>query len=396
MNDLPLSGIRVLDFSRVVAGPLCGRLLSDQGAEVIKIEPPLRDMTRTAPPLVAGASAYFTHLNAGKVGISADLGDSEVAGLMAQLARDSDVLLENFRPGILARYGLDAETLLEQNPRLIYCSISGYGQHGLWRDRRCYAPVVHGEAGAIASNARLHDSPMRPEAMSHADIQSGLMAMGAISSALFQRERTGVGGHLDISLAEVSVYTNEFSGPELSGQTGRATFGGAASLILTLGDGTRVTTQGNPADNFRQWLAAMDIPELADDPRFHHYRDRLRNRSELDEVILDFAKGFETFEALYRCVDPHRIAVGVVRSVSELAETPWAQERDLVSEPSPGIRFPRVPYRSSRGEIGATGNAPRRGEHNRTALKRLLDLDDSLLAALEERGALCEAEDRMG
>jgi crotonobetainyl-CoA:carnitine CoA-transferase CaiB-like acyl-CoA transferase len=396
MDGRPLSGVRVLDFSRVLAGPLCGRLLADQGAEVIKIEPPRRDITRTAPPLVAGFSPYFTQVNAGKLGISVDLSDPEVAGLMARLADGADVFLENFRPGVLARYGLDAPTLLRSNPRLIYCSISGYGQHGVWRDRRCYAPVVHGEAGIIASNARLHDSPARPEAMSHADIQSGLMAMGAISSALFDRERSGRGGHLDISLAEVSFYTNEFSAPELCGQTGPATYAGAASLILTLGDGTKVTTQGNPADSFRDWLAAMKRPELRDDPRFHRYGDRLRHRRELDEIILEFARSFESFDAFYRCVDPHRIAVGVVRSVSELAQTQWAKERGLVVEPSPGMRFPRVPYRTSRGEIGAVGRAPRRGEHNREALQRLLGLDDALLAALEERGALCAADDGIG
>ncbi len=396
MDDRPLSGVRVLDFSRVVAGPLCGRLLADQGAEVIKIEPPRRDITRTAPPLVGGFSSYFTHFNAGKVGISADLSDPEVAGLMVRLTKDADVFLENFRPGVLARYGLDAETLLRVNPRLIYCSISGYGQEGIWRDRRCYAPVVHGESGTIASNARLQDAAARPEAMSHADIQSGLMAMGAISAALFERERSSRGCHLDISLAEVSFYTNEFSGPELCGQTGPAIYAGAASLILILGDGTQVTTQGNPADNFRAWVAAMDKPELLEDPRFHRYRDRLQHRHELDETILAFARTFATFDALYRCVDPHRIAVGVVRSVVELAETPWAVERGLVAEPSPGMRFPRVPYRSSRGEIGATGRAPRRGEHNREALQRLLGLDDATLTALEERGALCTANDGRG
>jgi CoA:oxalate CoA-transferase len=392
-NDRPLSRVRVLDFSRVIAGPLCGRLLADQGAEVIKIEPPEHDMIRTAPPLTRGFGAYFTQMNAGKAGISADLTDPEVAQMIARLAREADVVLENFRPGILARYGLDAESLLGSNPRLVYCSISGYGQHGEWRDRRCYAPVVHGEAGMIASTARLHDSPARPEAMSHADIQAGLMAMGAISSALFDRERSGRGCHLDISLAEVSVYSNEFSGPELSGQTGPAIYAGAASLVLTLGDGTRVTTQGNPATTFRSWFAAMGRPELAEDPRFRGYSDRIQNRRELDQIILTFARGFESFDALYRCVDPHRIAVGVVRTVTELAKTPWAKERELVAEPVEGVRIPRVPYRSSRAEIGATDRAPKRGEHNREVLKSLLGIDDDTLAALEERGALCAAED---
>ena len=396
MDGRPLSGVRVLDFSRVIAGPICARMLADQGAEVVKVEPPQRDITRTAPPLVDGFSPYYTHVNAGKECISADLSDPEVARLMQQLADDADVFLENFRPGVLTRYGLDAETLRERNPRLVYCSISGYGQSGVWRDRRCYAPVVHGESGLIASNARLQDSDARTEAMSHADIQSGLMAMGAICSALFARERSGCGAHLDISLAEVNVYTNEFAAPELCGQTGPATYAGAASLLLTLADGSQVTTQGNPADNFRQWVAAMDAPELAEDPRFRRYRDRQQNRAALDEILLRFARSIENFDALHRRVDPHRIAVGVLRSVSELAQTPWALERGLVAEPRPGLRFPRVPFRSSQGEIGATRRGPRRGEHNRSALQRLLGLDDAALDALEARGALHSAEDGIG
>ena len=172
--------------------------------------------------------------------------------------------------------------------------------------------------------------------------------------------------------------------------------GATKMYLLTLGDGTQVATQGNPADNFRGWVRAMEKPELLEDPRFHRHRDRVRHRQALDEIILAFARTFATFDALQHCVDPQRIAVGVIRSVVELAETPWAVERGLVAEPSPGLRFPRVPYRSSRGEIGATGRAPARGEHNREALQRLLGLDDAMLTALEERGALCAGEDGSG
>ena len=392
-DERPLAGIRVLDFSRVVAGPLCGRLLADQGAEVIKIEPPQRDITRTAPPLVEGFSAYFTHLNAGKLGLCVDLGDARVAELMARLADDADVVLENFRPGTLARYGLDADNLLARNPALVYCSISGYGQSGVWARRRAYAPVVHGEAGVIASNARLHDSEPRPEALSHADFQAAFMAMSAIGTALFARERTGLGRHLDVSLAESSVYANEFAAPELSGQQGPATYAGAASLVLTLGDGTRVATQGNPADNFRQWTRAMDRRDLEQDPRYSRYRTRLEHREELGQIILDFARGFGSFEEFQARVDPHRIAVGVIRSVSELAETEWAQERGLVREPLPGLRIPRLPFRSSRGEIGASGRGPKRGEHNEEVLQRLLGLGEDDLRELRDRGAILSAED---
>jgi len=391
MRDGPLSGVLVLDFSRVLAGPFCARMLADQGAEVIKIEPPQPDITRTAPPIVDGLSAYYSQFNAGKLGVSVDLSDPEVVSLLGTLSESADVLLENFRPGVLARHGLGADRLRARNPRLIYCSISGYGQSGPWANRRAYAPVVHGEAGVLASNARLHDSPVRQEALSHADIQSGLMAMGAIGAALFDRERTGCGQHLDISLADVSVYTNEFSGPELSGQTGPAGYAGAASILLTLGDGTIVATQGNPADNFRQWVRAMERPDLLEDPRFARYPARLLHRAEIDALLYEFARGFASFAAFHEAVDPHRIAIGVIRTVAELARTEWAEDRGLVFEPVEGLRLPRVPYRSTRGEIGAWSRAPRRGEHNREAFARLLGLDDAALDRLEERGALSRA-----
>jgi CoA:oxalate CoA-transferase len=393
LSDRPLSGVRVLDMSRVVAGPFCGRLLADQGAEVIKIEPPSYDLVRPALPVVAGFSAYYTHMNAGKRGLSIDLENPEAADLVRRLCDDADVLLENFRPGVLERHGLGPEALRARNPRLVYCSISGYGQTGPWRKRRCYAPVVHGEAGTIATNARLHDMPARPEALSHADIQSGLMAMGAIATALYARERTGRGAHLDIALADVSVYTNEFAAPELCGQTGPATYAGAASLVLTLADGTRVTTQGNPAENFAAWCGVMGQPELRKQPRFRRYADRMANRDAIDAVILDFCQSVPDFEALQRLADPERIAVGVVRSVPELAATEWARERGLVCEPEPGLRFARTPYRSSEGEIGATERGPRRGEHNRESLKALLGLDDDTIDGLEARGVLCAAKD---
>ncbi len=389
----PLAGIRVLDFSRVVAGPLCARMMADQGATVVKVEPPERDLTRTAPPLVDGFSAYFTHFNAGKRGICVDLEDAEIRSLLVRLVSDTDVLIENFRPGALARFGLDAESLIAHNPRLIYCSISGYGQQGPWTSRRAYAPVVHGESGLIASNARLHAAPARPEAFSHADFQAGFIAMGAIASALFARERTGLGRHLDVSLAEASIYGNEFSAPELCGQEGPATYAGAASLVLTLGDGTQVVTQGNPTDAFRKWAGAMGRPELLEDPRFARYPARIEHRDELCQIILEFASGIESFEALHACVDPHRLAVGIVRSVRDLAETDWATERTLVAEPFAGMRFPRLPYRSSVDAIGAQTRGPTRGEHNREVLGQIDGVDETTLDALELRGAILSAED---
>src|SRR4051812_43911601 len=138
----PLHGIRVLDLSRVVSGPLCGRILADLGADVVKVEPPELDRTRTVPPFIDGLSPYFAQLNAGKRNVGIDLKTPGAADLIRRLAAVCDVFVENFRPGVLARYGLDADRLLTINPRLVYCSLTGWGQDGPWRDRRAYSPPV--------------------------------------------------------------------------------------------------------------------------------------------------------------------------------------------------------------------------------------------------------------
>jgi CoA:oxalate CoA-transferase len=215
MSDGPLAGIRVLDLSRMVSGPLCGRILADLGADVIKIEPPDGDRTRTVPPFVGGVSAYYAQMNAGKRNLSVDLKAEGAPQLLARLTRDADVLLENFRPGVLARFGLDAPTVLAASPQLIYCSVTGWGQHGPWADRRAYAPLIHADTGALELAARHRRRRPEQEVNQHADVYSALMATSAILSALLQRATTGVGQHLDIAMGQVAVYVNEWAAVSL-------------------------------------------------------------------------------------------------------------------------------------------------------------------------------------
>ena len=367
----PLSGIVVADFSRVVTGPLCSRLLADQGATVVKIEPAEGDMTRPADPVVDGHGTYFAHLNAGKQGIVLDLKDPDHLADAHELVARADVLLENFRPGVMARWGLGADTLLERHPRLVYCSISGYGQDGPWADRRCFAPVVHGESGMLATSSRLSGRSITPEPHSHADVQAGMLAMGAISAALFDRERTGRGTHLDVSLIEASLYANEFAAPELAGQSGDTHYGGSSCLVVRTADGTYVTTQGNPASHFRKWVVAMGREDLLDDPRFKHHAVRLEHRDEIDRLVLDWVAQVPDYPTLERLLSPTTLATGVVRTISELAETDWARERNVFAEPHPGVRVPAVPYRSSARPVGVAGPPPRHGEHTEQVRRSL-------------------------
>src|SRR4051812_26877679 len=172
----PLAGIRVLDLSRVLSGPSCGKSLADLGAEVIKVEPPEGDLTRTAQPRVGGLPVYFAQQNCGKRCISVDLQRDAGRELVADLATACDVVLENFRPGVLPRLGLGYDTVRARNPRIVYCSISGYGQQGSAATRRAYAPVMHAELGLMEFTARKLRTEPRSEAVSHADLYAGLQA----------------------------------------------------------------------------------------------------------------------------------------------------------------------------------------------------------------------------
>jgi CoA:oxalate CoA-transferase len=368
-----LQGVRVVDFSRVVAGPFCGRVLADLGADVVKVEPPEGDrMPRGGAQFVNGVSAYFAHLNAGKRSVCLDLGSAEGAEVAARLVGTADVVLENFRPGILSRYGLGPEALLAANPRLVYCSVNGYGSDGPWSDRRAYAPAVHGEGGLVATTARLWDLPPRPEAVSHADVYAGMMASTAILGALFERERTGRGQHVEVVMADVAVYVNEFSAPELAGQRGPASYAGAASITVTTADGETCVTVGNPVHTFPQWARAFGHPEVLAEERFARTSARYGSREAIIDHIRAWVADVADFDALEAVVARERLAIGRIRSVPELAETAWATERRVFADAVPGLRVPRAPFRSSLDpDLGLAGPPPAMGEHNDDVLAPL-------------------------
>src|SRR4051794_20642790 len=213
----PLDGVRVLDLSRVLSGPSCGKALADLGADVIKVEPPEGDLTRTAQPRVGGLPVYFAQQNCGKRCVSVDLRLEAGRDIVVDLAAASDVVLENFRPGVTDRLGVGYEAVRARNPRIVYCSISGYGQRGVMSDRRAYAPVMHAELGLMEFSARRLRAAPRPEAVSHADLYTGLQATIGILAALLQRDQFGEGQHIDVSMAEVMLQATEWTAVELAG-----------------------------------------------------------------------------------------------------------------------------------------------------------------------------------
>jgi len=376
----PLDGVTVLDLSQVVSGPICGRLLADLGATVTKLEPPEGDIIRTLEPRVGEepVSVYFTWANAGKQSITIDLRKPEGANLAQRLAATSDVLVENFRPGVLQKFGLDAEALLARHPGLVYCSISGWGQANSWSQRRAYAAMVQAEVGRVELDARLRNAP--PEQSPHVDgdITPGLLAVSAVLAALFQRERSGLGQHLDVSMAEALVYADEWTSTELAGYDGPRIPDTWNYPVFTVADGTTAAFMGDPHRRLPEIAAA-----LTETPVGH-----TDSRAEALRVLGDLISKVPDFATLESRLETFGFLVARVRTVTQLADTPWATERDVFTEVEPGARVARAPFRSGSSLIGVRGPAPRLGEHTRAVLTERLRLTSSALDELEADGVI--------
>src|ERR1700758_3640142 len=214
------AGLRVLDFSTTIAGPHCARMLADMGAEVIKIETTEGETMRTRPPVRSGCSTTYGQLNVGKKSLVLDLKSKEGLEAVRRLVAASDILVENFRPGVMRRLKLDYETLRALNPKLIYCSISGYGQTGPSAELPAYAPVIHAASGYDMAHLAYQPGRNRPDycGIYHADVLTGVYAFGAISAALYRRQISGQGQHIDVSMLEsmLSLTLNEVQGAQFA------------------------------------------------------------------------------------------------------------------------------------------------------------------------------------
>ncbi len=279
----PLDGIRVLDFSIMLAGPYCARLLADVGAEVIKIEPPEGDEMRLRAPVREGQSAYFGQLNAGKKSIKLDLKSPEAIKLVHRMVESTDVLVENFRPGVMERLGLGYEALRKINPRLVYCSISGYGQVGPQAERPAYAMIVHAESGFDRTLMRYTGDRDRPAAgaVFVADILGGIFGFSAIQTAMVQRARTGEGQRVDVALMDcmLNLLVYELQEAQFSGPMARPTYGPVRAKD---GDILIAPVSGR---NFTALRDLTGLAELSSDPRFTSVAARGANWTALMQVI---------------------------------------------------------------------------------------------------------------
>ena len=388
-----LNGIRVIDLTRVVAGPCCTRTLADLGAEVIKIEPPDGDLLRRGVPKVGGVAVGYAQQNAGKQHLSIDLSREEGQALVLALAADADVLVENYRPGVAERLGLGYDAVRARREDIVYCSISGYGQTGPAAQRRAYAPVIHAELGLIDLNARERGTDPVPEAVSHADFAVGAQAATGILAALVHRLRTGQGRHLDVSMAETMLAVNEWTAVEANGGFGDeiSPFRPGKAALLKFPDGAWIQVPGNPTTwifGVARALGKEDELEARGwtEPRLTQGRDE-----EIKALMQTWAAEFPTREAFEAALASARIPLGEVKPLAGVADEDWAVARRAFTEIPLGderIRIPRSPFRIADGEIGPRGGATVRGGDNRRTLKALLGKSDAEIDALEAAGVL--------
>lgn len=382
MNRL-LDGIRVLDFTRVLAGPLCTKILVDLGASVDKIEPPGGDLGRLAVPVTGGISHFYAQQNAGKRNISIDLNFSEGREVVKQLADQADVIVENFRPGTLDFYGLDYASVARRNPKVVYASISGYGQTGPWKNRGGFAPTVQAEIGftrSVLSHFGIDEDGARHDASAHADVYTGLHATIGILAALHQRSVTGVGQHVDVAMAATMLSLNERFHSEarfIDTDGEPIVLGASDSPIIRTRNGTVVTIAGSPILTaiFRRYCAMMRRTDLQSDPRFLTPLLRRENQRELIDIIRSWMETFSDFRDLEAQVKVSGMDIGTVRSIDDFLISEWAEHRQPIVELDDGdggkIVVPRAAWLFSGGELEMPTTVAARGQHNSEVLSEL-------------------------
>lgn len=390
-----LEGVRVLDLSHALAGPYCSTLLADFGAEVIKVEPPGGEISRSwGSPLPGGAdNDYFSSLHRNKHGIVLDLKQKKARELLLDLAAKSDVLLENFRVGVMDKLGLGYEAVRQRNPGIIYCSISGFGQDGPYRDRAGMDMILQAESGMISVTGEIGGGGVRC-GVSIADLTGGNNAAMAILMALRVKEKCGQGQYIDVSMMEGQVsllrtllseylYTGEMPVP--MGNTYKPILPyqvfRTRSRDMALAVGTEKLWQ--------DFCPAIGHPELANDPRYASNSQRMKNRQSLTDTLQEIllTKSYEEWESIFV---PRGIPVGAINNMAELVNHPQVKAREtIVDVPHPRagtVRMVGTPFRMSLTPGEIRNAAPMLGEHTREVLARMLGLDEQACDVLQEQG----------
>lgn len=394
------SGLRVLDFSRVMSGPYCTAMLADLGAEVIKVEQPGEgDISRHVAPHVEGVSSYFSLLNRGKKSIALNLKDPRAVELVVALARKSDVLVENFRPGVMDRLGLGYATLAAANPRLVYASISGFGQTGPLARLPAYDLVVQAMSGLMSVTGE-RDGRGMAVGESFADICSGIFASWGILAALHEAQRVGRGRHVDVAMLDcmfsmlVTPLSRMLATGAVPGRVGNRHPETYPCDTFSTQDGdVALVCLGDPA--FHDLARAMGRPDLIDDPKFATNADRNKHEAELRAVIGHWCAARSRGDAI-ELLRKGGVPCAPVWNLSDLMSSGHVEQRGLLKERQggdPGLdKFITQPVRFVDRSDGPVLAPPRLGEHTMEVLQAVLGLDESELASLSANGVVAGGE----
>ncbi len=398
LEQKPLQAIRVLDVSRVLAGPYCTMNLADLGAEVIKVELPGNgDDARRFPPIIPNStdSAYFYGVNRGKLSVTLDLRKPEGAAIFLDLAGLSDVVVENFSPGTMARFGLDYDRLRARNPKLILCSVSGFGQSGPMASEPAYDIVAQALGGTMSVTGAAGGEPTRC-GVSIGDMVAALYATVAIMAALRVRDRTGTGQHLDIAMLDCQVAMLEGALGQYSatgtipGRIGSRHPSITPFQQFPAADDYFVVGVGNES-LWQRFCVALGLEKLKDDPRFADNHSRTRNHSQLDPLL---RAHFATRPRAHwlALLGKAGVPCAPVSNVAEVAQNPQLLERNMIlraDHPTfAGLLVPGSPLKSPGDQATPPTRAPALGEHTETVLRDLLGFDQARIADLRARGII--------
>jgi len=401
----PLSHIRVLDLTRVLAGPWAAQNLADLGAEVIKIERPgSGDDTRSwGPPFVrdrdgkeTGESAYFVSVNRGKKSVTLDIATPEGGQVARELAAKCDVLLENYKVGGLAKYGLGYADVKKANPAIVYCSVTGYGQSGPHAHRPGYDFIFQGMGGLMSITGERDELPgggPQKVGIAVTDVLAGMYASVAVTAALLHRERTGEGQYIDVALLDtiVAFGANQISNYFASGAVPRRWGNAHPNLtpyeVFPTADGHLILGAGNDSQ-WASFCSAAERHELASDPRFRTMPDRIRNREALIPIIQGIMKARANHDWITR-LEAANVPCGPINSYKEVFEDPQVRHRGLkVEMPHPlagSIAGVASPMRLSETPVTYDAPPPLLGQHTREVLSGVLGLNESELDRLTAR-----------
>ncbi len=378
MNQGPLAGVKVIELARILAGPWAGQTFADLGAEVIKIESPEGDDTRKwGPPFIERegdtSAAYYHSCNRGKKSVVIDFRTDEGNAQLKELIAGADVLIENFKLGGLAKYGLDYDSLRTDNPALVYCSITGFGQTGPYAPRAGYDFLLQGMSGLMSITGEPGREPQKT-GVAITDIFTGLYSVIAIQAALHQRAQTGMGQHIDMSLLDVAtaVTANQamsfLATGKAPGQSGNAHAVIVPYQVMPVADGHAIFAVGNDGQ-FQRFCGVLGRPELAVDDRFATNPNRVRNRDVLTDILNAETIKHSKAAILQACED-NKVPAGPINNMAEVFDDPQVIHRGLKLELQ-GVPSVRSPMRFSDAELQMEKASPKLGEHTKEILAAL-------------------------